>query len=1499
MSTLLSSDCIELLWLSTWQSAILAAVVWGIIRSAGRWLAPSWRVVLWMIPLVRMVVLVLPWSGISLFQGIADSDRYGWTMAKVTPQQMIAPEMADAPLGSGFPSDTGWAPGDQGNMQGFQDFENSPVVIASKTDVAAATPPAASSDSAWSQVRWSGVATVIWMTGVMIVFTRCLIARIQLARLLRRCDATVPARIQAMIDCRGALPGLWGRRRTVRCLISDGFVSDGSVSDGSVSDGEIGPATFGLFRPCIIIPRRIVESHPAADLQLIVDHEWMHIRRWDAAWMGLATVATTVAWFNPIAYWLRRQLRLGIEMAVDAAMIERIGEKRSRDYGQLLVQLAGSGTSVRSGAALMLPMAVEGSGLRQRVEAVMAFSKPRRWQSVIAALVACLLILSGLSDVRQPQAAEDQVAAAPQQAAEETLPQNDGITRDASAPASADAASDVAAKDESGNRDGSETAMVYQASGRVVDADGNPVAGAKLYSSVYREGLPPSTPMAKSDDRGEYTIAFPQGLPYEGYFVWCYSPDHSIRVVRMAALFRDQNSKVVKNAEIRLPRMESVDFNVFLPDGKPAEGMTVSPLFFAVPSGVYESDERAAANEYFPDELARELAARTDDQGRATIRSIQRRLNGGMRVKSDGFGQQDFLGVPSDLKLAAVGRVEGAIEADAPLRFHGQELWIGSDPRLNNGAKNTLVGTDRKPRSQVRVKLDADGRFVIPEMIEGQLVLHSTSGSVAQYQLMVHGQPRVIAGQTTQVVVDVLPTVSLTGKVLAADTRQPVVGASINVMLPARGRYYTYQTVVGADVNIVLPHAGRHFIRKVHTDKDGRYSLRFPRGEIRQVMGYLGSLNDAFYDCPVLDSISIPEGVNAFDAGIIEVHPQRVVRGRLLDADGRPIENAKIVIPNGAHHQAGDRATTAPDGSFEMPVRDFDMRRRFKNLDGKWALETRPAVGEEAPQYTMLNVVLYDPDAMVLQTPDDTLPQNDGITRDASAPASADAASDVAAKDESGNRDGSETAMVYQASGRVVDADGNPVAGAKLYSSVYREGLPPSTPMAKSDDRGEYTIAFPQGGSHEDYFVWCYSPQHSIRVVRMAALFRDQNSKVVKNAEIRLPRMESVDFNVFLPDGKPAEGMVVRPKYFDVPNGVYEADERTGLTHPFPDELASELAVRTDDRGRARMASIPPALQKSMLVESPDFGVQDFGSRDTDFRLSAVGRVEGVIEGDNLQQFAGRELWITSDTRLIDGERITLKNGVSRPRGQVKVKVDVDGRFAITNLAEGKLVMASASQSDAPYQLMMRGLPSVVAGQTTEVVVDALPTVPVTGQILAADTRQPVVGATIVISPVLRRDFTCRADTDDQGRYSLRVPRGEFRSHVMSLGPNQSALYESPESQQLTIPDDAESFDAGIMEVHRKRILRGRLVDAEGQPIATAQIVVLSGVRGRAFGIATTSIDGSFEMQVWRFVMLRNALNPDCKWGLVTQPVVRGEAPQYTMLNVVVNDPDAMVLRTP
>ncbi|WP_298860789.1 M56 family metallopeptidase [uncultured Gimesia sp.] len=91
-----------------------------------------------------------------------------------------------------------------------------------------------------------------------------------------------------------------------------------------ITKSRMGPAVMGLFRPTIILPEVITDARSLKELEPILAHELIHIRRGDL-WVGLLQLlASVVWWFNPLVWFSGRCLKFEIEQCCDEEVLAEL-----------------------------------------------------------------------------------------------------------------------------------------------------------------------------------------------------------------------------------------------------------------------------------------------------------------------------------------------------------------------------------------------------------------------------------------------------------------------------------------------------------------------------------------------------------------------------------------------------------------------------------------------------------------------------------------------------------------------------------------------------------------------------------------------------------------------------------------------------------------------------------------------------------------------------------------------------------------------------------------------------------------------------------------------------------------------------------------------------------------------------------------------------------------------------------------------------------------------
>ncbi|NIP23049.1 MAG: M48 family metalloprotease [Phycisphaerae bacterium] len=104
-----------------------------------------------------------------------------------------------------------------------------------------------------------------------------------------------------------------------------------------------GPVCFGVFRPVIVLPRRMAENGSGHDLQMVLTHELAHIKRRDCWTNFFQRVLEAVFFFHPLVWLASRRLTQQREQICDnyvladgtsaddyTMLLSRIGEQTFR-----------------------------------------------------------------------------------------------------------------------------------------------------------------------------------------------------------------------------------------------------------------------------------------------------------------------------------------------------------------------------------------------------------------------------------------------------------------------------------------------------------------------------------------------------------------------------------------------------------------------------------------------------------------------------------------------------------------------------------------------------------------------------------------------------------------------------------------------------------------------------------------------------------------------------------------------------------------------------------------------------------------------------------------------------------------------------------------------------------------------------------------------------------------------------------------------------------------
>jgi beta-lactamase regulating signal transducer with metallopeptidase domain len=229
------------------------------------------------------------------------------------------------------------------------------------------------------------LCALLWLCGALAVGARLFKAHREVRRLL---GAACPA-------------GATFERVIVRCERAIGARARVMTCD------RIGvPLTTGVLRPVVLLPAEAAAwtDHRWA---VVLRHELAHVRQRDALSQLVAELLCAVYWFNPLAWWARRQLEIERELAADEHVVQ--SGLLASTYAAELLRVAAEQNGVTT-APLVALEATRRNGLSERVERLVTrgvHRLPSRWRvyMVLAAGAALPLLLACTSLARQRQTA--------------------------------------------------------------------------------------------------------------------------------------------------------------------------------------------------------------------------------------------------------------------------------------------------------------------------------------------------------------------------------------------------------------------------------------------------------------------------------------------------------------------------------------------------------------------------------------------------------------------------------------------------------------------------------------------------------------------------------------------------------------------------------------------------------------------------------------------------------------------------------------------------------------------------------------------------------------------------------------------------------------------------------------------------------------------------------------------------------------------------------------
>lgn len=153
--------------------------------------------------------------------------------------------------------------------------------------------------------------------------------------------------------------------------------------------GNDSPFVYGIFSPCIYLPKDLNEE----ELEYMLLHEQIHIRRGDNIYRLLAYLALCIHWFNPLVWAAFSISGKDMEISCDEAVIRKLGSGVKKKYSASLLNMA-HGSKVVKG----IPLAFGESDTGSRIKHVLKYKKPAKTLVTVVIAVCGILAVALLGN---------------------------------------------------------------------------------------------------------------------------------------------------------------------------------------------------------------------------------------------------------------------------------------------------------------------------------------------------------------------------------------------------------------------------------------------------------------------------------------------------------------------------------------------------------------------------------------------------------------------------------------------------------------------------------------------------------------------------------------------------------------------------------------------------------------------------------------------------------------------------------------------------------------------------------------------------------------------------------------------------------------------------------------------------------------------------------------------------------------------------------------------
>ncbi|HBJ87098.1 MAG TPA: hypothetical protein DDZ88_25210 [Verrucomicrobiales bacterium] len=277
------------------EASVLILAVLGLRLMLGTRLSPAWRIGLWMLVGMKLMLPAFIPAGFGLggwfprSTSMANAYSPDLPSAAQSATSIIAPTALEE-VASGLPTHS------RSDISQASDIRHSPFVI-------------------------RHFALAAWLMGSAAVLLMAFARQRRFDSLLRRSPRTTSPYLRALVASLAQKAG-------VKMPVSILLMPAGTT-----------PAMVGVRRPKLLLPEDWESRFDDRSLRHVVLHELLHVKQHDLLWNWAAIAVQALHWFNPLVWFVVSRFQADRELRCDAGALALLSPAERLDYGHTLLRI--------------------------------------------------------------------------------------------------------------------------------------------------------------------------------------------------------------------------------------------------------------------------------------------------------------------------------------------------------------------------------------------------------------------------------------------------------------------------------------------------------------------------------------------------------------------------------------------------------------------------------------------------------------------------------------------------------------------------------------------------------------------------------------------------------------------------------------------------------------------------------------------------------------------------------------------------------------------------------------------------------------------------------------------------------------------------------------------------------------------------------------------------------------------------------------------------------